>query len=147
MTGGEGLNRTKKILKELKLSKWSFFRHIKKWKEPRKTKKNFKKFLVLIASLYFFIMSQAWLFLSILYNSQKTRCWSWLWSILAVQSTLSGKLMVFGLSYGFLSKDRCTSYLSLSYSRKCYTWGAYMREQCLIEINHIFFTHIYNNFK
>ena len=44
------------------------------------------------------------------FNSPETWFWSWLGSILAVQSTFPNKLLVFGRGYTFLGKDWCTGY-------------------------------------
>ena len=47
------------------------------------------------------------------FNSPKTWCWSSLGSILAVQTIIPNKLLVFGWGYTFLGKDWCTGYQAL----------------------------------
>ena len=52
--------------------------------------------------------------------------------------------MVFGLGYTFIGKDWCDGYKTLSYSLKCYPFGANLR--IITKFPYTFFTHKYNNF-
>ena len=63
---------------------------------------------------------------------------------LPVQSTVPGKLLVFGLGYTFLSKDWCTGYRAPSPSLKCYTLGANLK--ILLILTYSLCSPIYINF-